>query len=191
MNKFTALSILVILIAGCASQPDKEETSAPSKPEPALTAEQKKLEGAPAWVLTPKLEGYVAIAASAPKTVAGFDAQRTDAIENAMERYMLLLQSDIEKITEVSDNRAKTQFTEDFKSLRNDAFRASGSLPALRGYLEQETGWLAPNGTLHVLMKVKDQNHQRLLYEIFERAGLEKKSAEMQGELKNRIKKRL
>lgn len=133
-----AISVLALMLAGCAKQEAKQQLADPC------------FVGAPSWVLNPQVEGALAAVGSAQKSKAGMQFTRDAAMANA--------RSEITRMIEVKVNTMMKDFTQttgvgDAETVDKVTSSVSKQIASqtLQG-TQQKDIWMSPCSELYVLV---------------------------------------
>ncbi|EGJ51821.1 LPP20 family lipoprotein [Desulfocurvibacter africanus] len=148
MNLCKALIVLftLALIAGCAATEEKA-ADAP------IAGDAGVLAGAPQWVFNPEREGLITEIGSAPKSLGGFQAQRTEALGNARDALARLLSV---KVQNSLKNFSQQTGVGDDQTMDKVVVSTSNQLAKveLNGAGQKEL-WIGKDGTMYVLVALE------------------------------------
>ena len=106
MLPIVMVALVIMTFAGCA---DKKKAVQPSVQEPARPS---ALQGAPAWVFDPSVEGGIAAVGSAPMSKAGLQFARTQAIANGRDELARIISVKVNNMLKELAERKGTTKTE-------------------------------------------------------------------------------
>lgn len=132
------LAAVSILITGCIGSQPKKELADPC------------FEGAPQWVIMPKVEGAIAAAGSAQKSAGGMQFTRDAAMANARSEISRVLEvkvktmmKDFTQVTGVGDAQTVDKVT--------SSVSKQVSSQVLQGTMQKDA-WISPCGEFYVLV---------------------------------------
>lgn len=141
---FLWLILIALLALGCTSTPKvaKENNDHP-------------LNGAPQWVFNPEMDGMVSEIGSAPKSVGGFQFQRTEALGNARDALARKLQV---KVKNSLKNFSQQTGVGDNQTMDKVVASTSNQLAMMElSGVTQRDMWIDKEGAMYILVVLDSQ----------------------------------
>lgn len=128
-----------LFLAGCSSDQIADRGNVPSA-----------MAGAPAWVFQPAVDGKLAASGSAPKSMGGFQFQRTEALSAARDELGRMLTVKVRNIFKKYQEATGVGEDQTFDKVTQDTSKQVAKV-TLAGSRQVDL-WVAGDGSMHVLV---------------------------------------